>query len=116
MDIGIIQNQKVINACVFDDLQTAQDFLALGVWPDAESIVELPDGYGIGDGYDGTAWTKPPAPEIPEEPVITTPTLGEQVDALKADNAKQAATIKVLTTSTQTLEDCIVEMAGVVYA
>lgn len=116
MNIGIIQAGVCINACLFADLQTAQNFLMAGVWPDAEFIVELPDGYGIGDGYDGTAWTKPPAPEIPEEPVITTPTLGEQVDALKADNAKQAATIKALTTSTQTLEDCIVEMAGVVYA
>lgn len=67
MNIAIISGSKVINTAVFEGLKTAEGFLAMNAWPQADAVVELPDGYGIGDMYDGTSWTKAPDPE-PEEP------------------------------------------------
>lgn len=69
MNVGIIKSGSCANVCIFADLQTAQAFLAGGVWPGAESVVTLPDGYGIGDSYDGTSWTKAPIPEPPAAPI-----------------------------------------------
>lgn len=66
MNIAIIKDGTCINIALFDSLETAQSFLTAGVY-DADAVVELPDGYGIGDMYDGTTWTKAPEPE-PEEP------------------------------------------------
>lgn len=53
-----IENSVCVNAAVFEDEETAIDF----GYP-----VLLPDGYGIGDLYDGESWSHPPAPE--PEPV-----------------------------------------------
>ena len=66
MNIAVIKDGVCIDAAVFDDIATAQEFLAAGVW-DADGVVELPDGYGIGDSYSGGAWAKAPQPE-PAEP------------------------------------------------
>lgn len=66
MNIAIIKDNLCVNIALFDSLETAQSFLTAGVY-DADAVVELPDGYGIGDSYDGSAWTKAPEPE-PEEP------------------------------------------------
>jgi len=59
MNIGIIKNTTCIAAAVFHDLKTAKAFLAADVWPGAGAVAELPDGYGIGDDYDGEKWRKP---------------------------------------------------------
>lgn len=73
MTIAIISNQVVVNVAVFNDLETAQSFLESGVWPEADAVLELPEGYGIGDTYDGE-WhnqTFKPEPEPePETPAI----------------------------------------------
>ena len=73
MTIAILSNQTVINAAVFNDLETAQSFLESGVWPEADTVLELPDGYGIGDIYDGEwhdqTFKPDPLPE-PETPMI----------------------------------------------
>lgn len=66
MNIAIIKDGTCINIALFDNLETAQSLLTAGVY-DADAVVELPDGYGIGDMYDGATWTKAPEPE-PEEP------------------------------------------------
>ena len=68
MIIAVIKNGTVIDVSIFDTLQLAQSFSASGVWPGAETVLELPDGYGIGDSYDAQTgeWTKAPAPEPPE--------------------------------------------------
>lgn len=58
MNIGIIKNNICIDGAVFDDLQTAQARFASGVWPDADDIAEIPDGYGIGDNYISGEWAK----------------------------------------------------------
>ena len=87
MNVAIISGGKVTDACVFDDLATAQDFLGMGVWPGAEIVLELPDGYGIGDSYDAATgeWTKAPAPEpeSPVDPPEPEPALEERVAALE---------------------------------
>ena len=56
MNIAIIKDGKCVNIALFDSLATAQSFLTAGVWPDADAVVELPDGYGIGDSTE-TAMT-----------------------------------------------------------
>ena len=117
MTIGILKNGTVTNSALFADLQTAQAFLSAGVWVDADNVLELPDGYGIGDSYDGENWIK--APTVPpEEPEPSEPsqTIDERIVALEATNRQQAAKIAAQTESITMLEDCLVEMAGVVYA
>lgn len=87
MNIAIISGGKVMDACVFGDLATAQEFLSMGVWPGADMVLELPDGYGIGDSYDAATgtWTKAPAPEPepPVDPPVPQPTIEERVTALE---------------------------------
>ena len=98
MNVAVIQNKLVIDAAVFDDLLTAQEFMALDVWPGADGVVELPDGYGIGDGYDmaSGAWTHivTPDPDAPvpepdpgDTPSDPTPTTDERLTALEQDVA-----------------------------
>lgn len=81
MNIAIIKDGTCVNIAVFDNLDTAQQFLTAGVYQ-ADSIIELPDGYGIGDSYDGSTWTKAPEPVEPE-PVEPEVTLEERVAAIE---------------------------------
>ena len=82
MNIAIISGGKVINTAVFEGLKAAEGFLAMHAWPWAEAVVELPDGYGIGDMYDGTSWAKAPEPE-PEPGPESGATLEERVTAIE---------------------------------
>lgn len=115
MNIAILSNGNVINVATFNDIQTAQSFLTSGIWPDADGVLELSEGYGIGDSYDAQTgeWTKAPAPEEPEEPE---PTLEERLEATEEENRQLKAQVKAQSQSLLMLEDCLVEMAGVVYA
>lgn len=81
MNIAIIKDGTCINIALFNTLETAQSFLTAGVY-DADAVVELPDGYGIGDSYDGSAWTKAPEPEPEPEPEPTA-TLEARVTAIE---------------------------------
>lgn len=110
MNIAVIKSGVVVDVAQFVDVQTAQSFLDLGVWSNAESVIELPEGYGIGDSYENSVWTK-----VKKADVMPS-SLNEQIRLLEEQNIKQSATIKALTASAQTLEDCLVEMAGIVYA
>ena len=85
MNIAIIKDNLCVNIALFDSLETAQSFLTAGVY-DADAVVELPDGYGIGDSYDGSAWTKAPEPKPEPEPEPEpepTATLEERVTAIE---------------------------------
>lgn len=69
MDIAVIKNGICINVCVFSDLATARNFLAMNVWPGASEVVEVTGGYGIGDSYVNGEWTKAPS-EDADEPAL----------------------------------------------
>ena len=58
MLIGIIKNTMCTNVCVFDDLAIAKEFLSNGVLGDADTVVVLPESYGIGDSYKNGLWTR----------------------------------------------------------
>lgn len=63
MNIAIISNHVVSDVALFDDLDTARGFLDQRVWPEADTVVELPEGFGVGDTFDGAEWTKALQPE-----------------------------------------------------
>jgi len=56
--IGVLKDGACVDAAVFRDLATAEDFLADGVWPGADGVVKLPDDFGIGDAFNGRSWTR----------------------------------------------------------
>ena len=58
MNYAKIENSVCINTAVFSHKEIAVEF---------GYLVPLPDGYGIGDLYDGESWSHAPAPE--PEPV-----------------------------------------------
>jgi len=66
MNIAIIKDGICKDSATFGNIETAKAFLERGVW-DADSVVELPKGYGIGDSFDGATWTKAESPEVEEE-------------------------------------------------
>jgi len=77
MNIAIIQDGACVNVAVFESLSTAQLFLQDGVWQGAEDVAELPEGYGIGDFYDGSTWEKAPVLAPPEPPNPPKPPVSE---------------------------------------
>jgi len=58
IEVGILQNGLCVDVAVFEDLKTAKSFLKEGVWPEADAVVKLKAGYGIGDRYDDKTWSK----------------------------------------------------------
>lgn len=114
MNIGIIKTGTVVNAALFNGFDDAQAFFEAGVWPDAEAIVELPDGYGIGDSYDAQTgvWIKAPTPE--PEPEQTS--LAERVATLENDNKILQSQLTAATNQLTIYEGCIIELAQTVYA
>ena len=66
MNVGIIKSNTVINAIVCETIDIAKQFLKDGAFDDADSVIELPGGYWIGDTYKNKKWTKAPEPEMPE--------------------------------------------------
>ena len=87
MNVAIIKNGTCINIALFDSLKTAQSFLTSGVF-DADSVAELPDGYGVGDTYDGETWikapkTEPDESESEESKPTTDTSLEERVAAIE---------------------------------
>lgn len=76
----------------------------------------------VGMQYDKEkdSWSVPPMPE-PEptpdpEPEPEQPTWAERIEALERGNKTLQAQLEASIQSNQMLEDCLVEMAGVVYA
>lgn len=53
---------------------------------------------------------------IPPKPPTPQPTTDERVEALERENKTLQAQLKAMIQSNQMLEDCLVEMAGSVYA
>jgi len=88
MDVGVLKTGLCVDAAVFNDLTAAQQFLAGGVWPEADDVQELPCGYGIGDSFTDGAWVKAEQPEMeigPElEPDNVSVMIAEMKDQISA--------------------------------
>lgn len=84
------------------------------------------EGIELGMLYDAEADTFKPAPapepepepkpEPEPEPEPEQPTWTERIEALERENKTLQAQLEASIQSNQMLEDCLVEMAGVVYA
>ena len=77
MTIAIIKNGICKDVAVFGSVEIAESFLQRGMW-DADSVVELPDGYGIGDSFDGEAWVKIELEADTETPITETESVSTQ--------------------------------------
>ena len=73
----------------------------------AAECVEAPDEVQQGWAYDAGTFAPPGEPPAPE------PT---EVEVLQQENRKLSAQVGALTESGQILEDCLIEMAAIVYA
>jgi len=62
-NIGVMRDGICIDTAVFESLKMAKDFLKKGVWQEADAVVEIAPGCGIGDKCDGKIWTKQEYPE-----------------------------------------------------
>ncbi|MCL2843598.1 MAG: hypothetical protein FWE28_09140 [Oscillospiraceae bacterium] len=58
VNVGVLQAGVCVDAAVFRDAETAEACLEDGVWPEADAVVVLPEGYGIGDSFDGETWVR----------------------------------------------------------
>ena len=108
MTIAVITNTTCTDVCEFADLQTALSFFAANVWAGATEVVELPEGYGIGDTLTDGVWARK---------TVTAPTTDEdRIATLEAENKSLTAKMNAASTQITMLEDCIIEMAQTVYA
>jgi hypothetical protein len=59
-NIAILKQSTCIDANIFADYETAQQFFEQGVWDfeQADAITVLSDGFGIGDIYENGEWRK----------------------------------------------------------
>ena len=93
-------------------IMTEAEASAVGSWaPANEDTV-------IGDTYVNGEWqqTGNREPTEPPEPPAPRPTTEERLAALERENKTLQAQLEASIQSNQMLEDCLVEMAGVVYA
>lgn len=124
--------QIVSNVCYWDATAVHPTLAdTVGKYPSDIVFVEAPDYVFEGWGYDSTKvgydrFIQPTPPEgwkyntetggfeliNPPEPEVTTNPITE----LQTKNKQLEAKVKALTESSQMLEDCIVEMAEIVYA
>lgn len=91
-----------MNYCIVNDENIIQNIIVADE-TFAESIGAKPsyDGAAIGDTY------SPPAPP---------PTIEDRVTTLESDNNLLKQQLKAASDQNEFLEDCIAEMAGIVYA
>ena len=63
VNVAFIEDKLCVNVAVFETLAEAKELF--------QNVIECPEGYGIGDSYDGKKWTKAPPPPEPPEPEDT---------------------------------------------
>lgn len=91
-----------MNYCIVNDENVIQNIIVADEeFASAIGAKESYDGAAIGDTY------SPPAPP---------PTTEERVTALESDNNLLKQQLKAASDQNEFLEDCIAEMAGIVYA
>ena len=81
-------------------------------YAEADETVVIGDTY-TSDGWQYTGDRTPSAPEPTPEPG---PTTEERLAALERENKTLQSQLEASIQSNQMLEDCLVEMAGIVYA
>ena len=93
-------------------LMTEAEASAIGSW------VPATDDTFVGDTYVKGEWqqTGNREPTEPPEPPAPQPTTEERLAELEKENKTLQAQLEASIQSNQMLEDCLVEMAGVVYA
>lgn len=93
-------------------LMTEAEASAVGSW------VLATDDTFVGDTYVNGEWqqTGNREPTEPPEPSAPQPTTEERLAELEQQNKTLQAQLEASIQSNQMLEDCLVEMAGVVYA
>ena len=93
-------------------LMTEAEASAVGSW------VPATDDTFVGDTYVNGEWhqTGNREPTEPPEPPAPQPTTEERLAELEQQNKILQAQLEASIQSNQMLEDCLVEMAGVVYA
>lgn len=84
-------------------------------------LIEAPDDILSGDHYNSETqeWVRDSYQRDPQpdpEPEPEQPTWAERIEALERENKTLQAQLEASIQSNQMLEDCLVEMAGVVYA
>lgn len=91
-----------MNYCIVNDENVIQNIIVADEeFASSIGAKESYDGAAIGDTY------SPPAPP---------PTTEERVTALESDNNLLKQQLKAASDQNEFLEDCIAEMAGIVYA
>lgn len=106
MKVAILNKSSICSTSIIvETLETAQEFLELGLFSayDAKAVTELPEGYGVGDYFDGETWH--------HKEVDTPPS----IEDLAAENKLLKAQIQAQTERSDFIEDCIAEMATQVY-
>lgn len=94
-----------MNYCIVNDANIIENIIVA----DEEFALSI----GAKEGYDGAAigdtYSPPPPPPPP-------PTTEERVATLESDNNLLKQQLKAASDQNEFLEDCIAEMAGIVYA
>lgn len=91
-----------MNYCIVNDENIIENIIV--------ADEEFASAIGAKEGYDGAAigdTYSPPAPP---------PTIDDRVTTLESDNALLKQQLKAASDQNDFLEDCIAEMAGIVYA
>lgn len=94
-----------MNYCIVNDENIIENIIV--------ADEEFASAIGAKEGYDGAAigdTYSPPAPPAPP------PTIDERVTTLESENDLLKQQIKAASDQNDFLEDCIAEMAGIVYA
>lgn len=124
--------QIVDNICFYDITNLCPTIAdTVGRYPSTVIFVEAPDcvfeGWGFDESKTGDErFIKPTPPEgwlyddatgcFYQEGAPEPKRIPDEITALKTKNTQLEAKVKALTESSQMLEDCLVEMAEIVYA
>jgi hypothetical protein len=106
MNYAFIKNKKCENVGYFEVAPTSE-FIDSVTPTKYDMVVVCPDGFGIGDEYDGATWQHGGASPL---------TSDEKIDALSTENKILKAQLQAQTDRSDFIEDCIAEMATQVYS
>lgn len=124
---------QIVDGLCFYDMTYLCSTIAdtVGKYPPTVKFIEAPDyvfeGWGFDESKTGDErFIKPTPPEgwlyddatgcFYQEGAPEPTRIPDEITALKTKNTQLEAKVKALTESSQMLEDCIVEMAEIVYA